>query len=93
MLGIIRKSLNKWLFLLLWRIKMNKHKRLKLKKKYRDILNRIGAILVIVLTIVALLYIRTINIKNRIVTNYDQSWHIECADKTNMTTCLPVYED
>lgn len=42
----------------------------------RAILNRIGAILVIVLTIIVLLYIRKINIKNRIVTNYDQSWHI-----------------
>lgn len=72
---------------------MTKHKRLRLKKKYRDILNRIGAILVIVLTIVALLYIRKINIKNRIVTNYDQSWHVECSDYTDMTTCLPVYED
>ena len=72
---------------------MNKHKRLRLKKKYRDILKRIGAILVIVLTIVALLYIRKINIKNRIVTNYDKSWHVECADETNMATCLPVYED
>lgn len=72
---------------------MNKYKRLRLKKKYRDILNRIGAILVIVLTIVALLYIRKINIKNRIATDYDQSWHIECTDDTDMTTCLPVYED
>ena len=72
---------------------MTRHKRLRLKKKYRDILERIGAILVIVLTIVALLYIRKINIKNRIVTNYDQSWHVECADETDMTTCLPVYED
>lgn len=72
---------------------MTKHKRLRLKKKYRDILNRIGAILVIVLTIVALLYIRKINIKNRIVTNYDQSWHVECSDYTDMATCLPVYED
>jgi Tfp pilus assembly protein PilX len=62
---------------------MIKHKRLRLKKKYRDILNRIGAILVIVLTIVALLYIRKINIENRIATNYDQSWHIERADDTN----------
>lgn len=42
----------------------------------RAILNRIGAILVIVLTIIVLLYIRKINIKNRIVTNYDQSWHV-----------------
>lgn len=72
---------------------MTKHKRLRLKKKYRDILNRIGAILVIVLTIAVLLYIRKINIKNRIVTNYDKSWHVECADETDMTTCLPVYED
>ena len=72
---------------------MTKHKRLRLKKKYRDILERIGAILVIVLAIVALLYIRKINIKNRIVTNYDKSWHVECADETDMTTCLPVYED
>lgn len=71
---------------------MTKHKRLRLKKKYRDILNRIGAILVIVLTIVALLYIRKINIKNRIVTNYDKSWHVECTDDTNMTTCLPIYD-
>lgn len=46
----------------------------------RAILNRIGAILVIVLTIIVLLYIRNINIKNRIVTNYDQSWHVECTD-------------
>ena len=45
----------------------------------RAILNRIGAILVIVLTIIVLLYIRKINIKNRIVTNYYQSWHIESA--------------
>lgn len=71
---------------------MTKHKRLKLKKNIKTFLNRIGAILVIVLTIVALLYIRKINIKNRIVTNYDKSWHIECADDTNMTTCLPVYD-
>lgn len=71
---------------------MTKHKRLRLKKKYRDILNRIGAILVIVLTIVALLYIRKINIKNRIVTNYDKSWHVECTDDTNMTVCLPIYD-
>lgn len=42
----------------------------------RAILNRIGAILVIVLTIIVLLYIRKINIKNRIVTNYDKSWHV-----------------
>lgn len=42
----------------------------------RAILNRIGAILVIVLTIIVLLYIRKINIKNRIVTNYDQSYHV-----------------
>lgn len=72
---------------------MTRYKRLRLKKKYRDILNRIGAILVIVLTIVALLYIRKINIKNRIVTNYRQSWHVECTDKNDMATCLPVYED
>lgn len=72
---------------------MTRYKRLRLKKKYRDILNRIGAILVIVLTIVALLYIRKINIKNGIVTNHRQSWHVECADETDMTTCLPVYED
>lgn len=71
---------------------MTKHKRLKLKKNIKTFLNRIGAILVIVLTIVALLYIRKINIKNRIVTNYDKSWHIECADDTDMTTCLPVYD-
>ena len=57
----------------------------------RNILDRIGAILVIVLTIVALLYIRKINIKYRIVTNYDKSWHVECADDTDMTTCLPIY--
>ena len=50
------------------------------------------AILVIVLTIVALLYIRKINIKNRIVTNYDQSWHVECTDDTDMTSCLPIYD-
>lgn len=52
----------------------------KFNKNKRAILNRIGAILVIVLTIIVLLYIRKINIKNRIVTNYDQSWHIESAD-------------
>ena len=46
----------------------------------KAILNVLGAILVIVLYIVALLYIRNINIKNRIVTNYDQSWHVECTD-------------
>ena len=67
---------------------MTKHKKIKIK----TFLNRIGAILVIVLTIVALLYIRKINIKNRIVTNYDQSWHVECADDTDMTTCLPIYD-
>ena len=50
---------------------MIKHKKIKIK----TFLERLGAILVIVLTIVALLYIRKINIKNRIVTNYDQSWH------------------
>lgn len=72
---------------------MAKHKRLKLKKNIKTFLERIGVILVIVLTIVALLYIRKINIKNRIVTNYDKSWHIECKDDTNMATCLPVYED
>ena len=72
---------------------MTKHKRLKLKKNIKTFLERIGAILVIVLTIVALLYIRNINIKNRIVTNYDKSWHVECADETDMATCLPVYED
>ena len=71
---------------------MTKHKRLKLKKNIKTFLNRIGAILVIVLTIVALLYIRKINIKNRIVTNYDKSWHVECADDTDMTTCLPIYD-
>ena len=67
---------------------MTKHKKIKIK----TFLNRIGAILVIVLTIVALLYIRKINIKNRIVTNYDKSWHVECADDTDMTTCLPIYD-
>ena len=72
---------------------MTKHKRLKLKKNIKTFLERIGAILVIVLTIAVLLYIRKINIKNRIVTNYDKSWHVECADETDMTTCLPVYED
>ena len=72
---------------------MTKHKRLKLKKNIKTFLEHIGAILVIVLTIAALLYIRKINIKNRIVTNYDKSWHIECTDDTNMATCLPVYED
>ena len=51
---------------------MIKHKKIKIK----TFLERLGAILVIVLTIVALLYIRKVNIKNRIVTNYDQSWHI-----------------
>ena len=51
---------------------MIKHKKIKIKA----FLNRIGAILVIVLTIVVLLYIRKINIKNRIVTNYDKSWHV-----------------
>ena len=51
---------------------MAKYKKIKIK----TFLDRIGAILVIVLTIVALLYIRKVNIKNRIVTNYDQSWHI-----------------
>ena len=71
---------------------MTKHKRLKLKKNIKTFLNRIGAILVIVLTIVVLLYIRKINIKNRIVTNYDKSWHVECADDTDMTTCLPIYD-
>ena len=71
---------------------MTKHKRLKLKKNIKTFLNRIGALLVIVLTIVALLYIRKINIKNRIVTNYDKSWHVECADDTDMTTCLPIYD-
>ena len=71
---------------------MTKHKRLKLKKNIKTLLNRIGAILVIVLTIIALLYIRKINIKNRIVTNYDKSWHVECADDTDMTTCLPIYD-
>lgn len=50
---------------------MAKYKKIKIK----TFLDRIGAILVIVLTIVALLYIRKVNIKNRIVTNYDQSWH------------------
>ena len=67
---------------------MTKHKKIKIK----TFLNRIGAILVIVLTIVALLYIRKINIKNRIVTNYDQSWHVECTDDTDMTSCLPIYD-
>ena len=67
---------------------MTKHKKIKIK----TFLNRIGAILVIVLTIVALLYIRKINIKNRIATNYDKSWHVECADDTDMTTCLPIYD-
>ena len=67
---------------------MTKHKKIKIK----TFLNRIGAILVIVLTIVVLLYIRKINIKNRIVTNYDKSWHVECADNTNMTGCLPIYD-
>ena len=67
---------------------MTKHKKIKIK----TFLNRIGAILVIVLTIVVLLYIRKINIKNRIVTNYDKSWHVECADDTDMTTCLPIYD-
>ena len=51
---------------------MIKHKKINIK----TFLDRIGAILVIVLTIVALLYIRKVNIKNRIVTNYDQSWHV-----------------
>ena len=51
---------------------MIKRKKIKIK----TFLNRIGAILVIVLTIVALLYIRKVNIKNRIVTNYDKSWHV-----------------
>ena len=51
---------------------MIKYKKIKIK----TFLDRIGAILVIVLTIVALLYIRKVNIKNRIVTNYDQSWHV-----------------
>lgn len=55
---------------------MIKHKKIKIKT-FPD---RIGAILVIVLTIVALLYIRKINIKNRIVTNYDKSWHVESTD-------------
>lgn len=67
---------------------MTKHKKINIK----TFLNRIGAILVIVLTIVALLYIRKINIKNRIVTNYDKSWHVECADDTDMTSCLPIYD-
>ena len=67
---------------------MNKHKKIKIK----TFPERLGAILVIVLTIVVLLYIRKTNIKNRIVTNYDKSWHVECADDTNMTTCLPVYD-
>ena len=67
---------------------MTKHKKINIK----TFLNRIGAILVIVLTIVVLLYIRKINIKNRIVTNYDKSWHVECADDTDMTTCLPIYD-
>ena len=58
----------------------------------RAILNVLGAILVLVLTIVALLYIRKINIKNRIVTNYDKSWHVECADENDMATCLPIYD-
>ena len=71
---------------------MTKHKRLKLKKNIKTFLNRIGAILVLVLTIVALLYIRKINIKNRIVTNYDKSWHVECADDTDMASCLPIYD-
>ena len=67
---------------------MTKHKKINIK----TFLDRIGAILVIVLTIVALLYIRKINIKNRIVTNYDQSWHVECTDDTDMTSCLPIYD-
>ena len=67
---------------------MTKHKKIKIK----TFLNRIGAILVIVLTIVALLYIRKINIKNRIVTNYDKSWHVEYADDTDMASCLPIYD-
>ena len=65
---------------------MNKHKKIKIK----TFLERLGAILVIVLTIIVLLYIRKINIKNRIVTNYDQSWHVECTDDTDMTECLPI---
>ena len=67
---------------------MTKHKKIKIK----TFLNRIGAILVIVLTTVVLLYIRKINIKNRIVTNYDKSWHVECADDTDMTSCLSIYD-
>ena len=67
---------------------MNKHKKIKIK----TFLERLGAILVIVLTIVALLYIRKINIKNRIVTNYDKSWHVERTDDTDMNTCLPIYD-
>ena len=67
---------------------MIKHKKIKIK----TFLERLGAILVIVLTIVVLLYIRKVNIKNRIVTNYDKSWHVECADDTDMTTCLHIYD-
>ena len=67
---------------------MNKHKKIKIK----TFLERLGAILVIVLTIIVLLYIRKVNIKNRIVTNYDLSWHVECADDTDMNICLPIYD-
>ena len=67
---------------------MIKHKKIKIK----TFLERLGAILVIVLTIVVLLYIRKINIKNRIVTNYEKSWHVECADENDMTTCLHIYD-
>lgn len=67
---------------------MIKHKKINIK----TFLDRLGAILVIVLTIVALLYIRKINIKNRIVTNYGQSWHVESTDDTDTTWCLPIYD-